>query len=211
MIEINDLFIGVNKDNINIDSEKTDLILKKQNGKCKCCGFSAKGGYFPYKSGKNVFILCSICYYTLSLNNIPLEEKGSIIMFPHLTQKEINAIVRAYWYVESLDSDFDEEKDSISILMTLLEQQEIIANKYYSNGISKPDLLIQLFYELKKEEYLNRRVGAVGLRWLPPKELFESDIKVWVEDDFSKIPIDSWRELIIKIKTNIKEHNNEKD
>lgn len=207
MKEIENIFIGVNKSTKEIPKEKLDSLTQKNKGKCSSCGFHNSHNPFAYIDGGSVFSLCSLCYYTLSLNHVPLEEKGTIIMFPHLSQKDINAIVRAYWYVESLDSDFDEEKDSVSILMTLLEQQEVIANKYYSNGISKPDLVIQLFYELTKKEYSLRRTGAVGLRWLPPKELFEKDILVWREKDFSSLKIETWRDLIIKVKANLRDLN----
>lgn len=202
MDKINNLFVSINKDPLSLTEEKGGKIIEKQEGKCFCCGFSFSHNPFFIKEEENKKVrgVCSLCYYTMSLNDIPTQNKGAIILMPHLSQLEINSIVRACWYVNSLDSDFDEEKDLISVLMEQFEQRSWYADRYYSSGITDVNLLVQLFFEMDRNTYLKRRVGSLGLRWLPNEDLFHKDIEAWKTKDFSRVPIEKWKELVTHIK-----------
>lgn len=195
------LYIGVSRGLTLLDGQKTKSLVKKQKGFCKSCGYSLGKGTRGLK-GDNVIqdgAYCKMCFYTMAMDKIPNKNKGKIILMPHLTQVEVNNLMKVIWFLERNSDEYEEEADAAGIISELLNQNASLSNQYYSGGASNVDLLIQLFFSVTEEQYANRRVGAMGLRWLPIPSIFADEMGEWENKEFKKFPVSKWKPLILKV------------
>jgi len=176
--------------------------LMKSKGCCIFCNTPVKEHAHFVKVNKGIYSACSMCKDVLSLDKLPKGKEGKIIFLPEIPQNELNNLIRAIWYVESISEDYEEEYDILNIVISILHNREDAASHYYASGINETSVLVKFLYTLSPDEYRLRSKGLYGLRWLPAKELYVDELPYWYEN-MKKFSPDTWGVLLNTYKKKI--------
>jgi hypothetical protein len=187
-----DLLIGISIYNEHPDDKNLDRLELgyKNNPICGCCKSSLKNINKHHLKQKNQWInVCSFCYYTQNIDQIPLIEKGRIIIFPYMSQIDLNNFFKCLWVIDYL-YEIDRDNDEIYSLKQTVEQinNSITGQLSITDstlGVTNVDVYANFLGIINRDKYQYRHKLLRSRRWLPPKELFEDEIAVWADGELN--------------------------
>lgn len=153
-------------------------------GLCSCCGVEIVADSrktLHYEGGW--FSVCQLCFYTENLDLIPMFDKGQILYQGSLEQTYIFTLIRAQldhgMLVEhNRDDSPDLEEELMNnnhTIFSLMEKLSHASGKPESNNVDSVDTYIHLMDILKPDQYDNRFMFFIDLRWIPHVRMMSKD------------------------------------
>jgi len=182
-----------------------DRVLDRDDYTCRACNFRSP----PTKTGSsyqevhhlddnhrnnafdNLATLCPLCHQVFHIGNAGLNNGGTIIWLPEISQSDLNHLARSVFVAIVAESEFSGSARSI---YASLEARCLYIEEVFASGASDPAFFGQAFLESNQRELRPDLVN--GLRLLPSPSRFADAINHWVSVGYQGMPPESWPGLI---------------
>jgi intracellular multiplication protein IcmJ len=142
---------------------------------------------------ENLTLACPLCHQIKHLGQVGTSDGGKMIWAPELSQVELNHLARAYWMLET-----DQSNDLLISARTLsnkLEHQAHVLEAHYVNGASDPGFWAEALIKMTPEQYKNRAEILKNIRVWPNLIKFKRMVPKWANDVGVNLPIKEWTRI----------------
>lgn len=186
---------------------ETKLAVQIRDAKtCHFCGFQADKWQDIHHGNddhhdnrrENLITVCKICHACHHIGLAGMNNGGSIIYLPEISQVELNRLVRAMYVIGKVGSP-EWRKRAGNLWQFLLSRQQPVTNAL---GSHDPIVLANALGSASKIDFDSRATPLAHLRFfIKPKSLMlalpkgGTVIDYWVSGVYNKVPEESWMAL----------------
>lgn len=181
-----------------------EKLISQRKYTCECCGFKSerymrlvsKSGAYSVLKPELFMVSCPFCFMVRRLERA--KDKAVLIYMPELTQQQINMITHAIWHFSSSKSlnstQFHYSNDTYNNFYKRIEPVDIALG----DKAHLPENFAFALKSISDSEYLLRESVFSGIRLLPVRKGFTSEIEYWSKDIYPRIAgssVDQWNAL----------------
>lgn len=181
-----------------------DKLIAFKKNKCDCCGFrsdkfmrlvSKNNGYSVLKP-ELFLVTCPFCFLTRRLERA--KDKAVLLYLPEITQSQLNMITHVLWHFsESKSLNSTQYHYANNMMNNLLKRSEVVESAL-GDKANLPENFAFALKSLSDEDYTNRNKAFDGIRLMPIKKGFQSEVQHWSSTVYPSIMgsnVDEWNAL----------------
>lgn len=164
-------------------------VIDRRGCKCERCGFTSKrhmelvstDGRYDVFNPSGFQLVCPFCFMVERLDHA--KDRAVLIYLPEIEQRQLNMIVHALWYysVPTKNAGSTQYHYSTNLLRELTNRSDVI-ERTLGKSAHEPGVMAQTLRALSDSEYEGRKSLLEGVRLLPRRAAFITEIEFWCQN-----------------------------
>lgn len=174
-------------------SDFAERVISARKYICECCGFKSErfmrlvslNGVYTILKPERFQVCCPFCFMTKRLERA--KDKAVVIYLPEISQNQLNMFIHSLWHFSSSKSlNSTQYHYSNDVFNNLLKRTDPI-DSALGDKAHQPENFAFALKSISDADYLLKDSAFSGIRLLPVKKGFATEIEYWSQEIYPRI------------------------